>query len=74
MSWTLIYLGVILFCLALLVWSLKERNKKCKFCKQEMLLCGFGRPNSIFGNGRYECRNENCETKKDGKQSEITRI
>lgn len=38
------------------------KTKKCKKCKQPMLKCGFGRPGSILGNARLECRNKDCES------------
>jgi len=36
----------------------------CKYCKQEMLKCDSGKPGSINENGKYECKNENCEVNK----------
>ena len=56
----LIFLAIILACIVLIV-LLNHDKTKCKKCKQPMLKCGFGKPGGIFGNGRYECRNEACE-------------
>jgi len=35
----------------------KDKKRYCKKCRkyQKYLLCGFGNPGSLIGNGRYRC-------------------
>lgn len=39
---------------------------KCKYCKEEMLKCGFGTVGGLCGNARWECRNEDCSCNNGG--------